>query len=163
MLKKALFYTSIILFGMLSISAQNVQEGLKAPDFNLYNLEGIKTTLEDYKGKVVVIKMWFKECAPCLQEIPKVNRLVEKYKNRNDIVFIAPAPNDKRTLKRFARKVDFNYEIMYSSYEMLREYNPMRRYPSHAIIDKNGVVSFLYEGSSQTIDKMIDKQIEKVL
>ena len=61
--------------------------------------------------------MWFKECAPCLQEIPKVNRLVEKYKNRNDIVFIAPAPNDKRTLKRFARKVDFNYEIMYSSYE----------------------------------------------
>ena len=162
-MNKSFIYFILIALGTLSLSAQTVQEGLKAPDFKLYDLEGTKTTLEDYKGKVVVIKMWFKECAPCLQEIPKVNRLVEKYKNRNDIVFIAPAPNDKRTLKRFARKVDFNYEIMYSSYEMLREYNPMRRYPSHAIINKDGIVSFLYEGSSQTIDKVIEKEIEKAL
>lgn len=163
MLKKALIYSMIIALGTVNLSAQKVQEGLEAPDFNLYNLKGLKKTLEDYKGKVVVIKMWFKECAPCLQEIPKVNRLVEKYKNRNDIVFIAPAPNDKRTLRKFARKVDFNYEIMYSSYEMLREYNPLRRYPSHAIINKDGIVSFFYEGSSQTIDKIIEKEIEKVL
>lgn len=162
-MNRIIFSCLVFVLAINNIGAQTVQEGLKAPDFSLYNLEGEKSTLDDYKGKVVVIKMWFKECAPCLQEIPKVNRLVEKYKNRTDIVFIAPAPNDKRTLKKFARKVDFNYEIMYSSYEMLREYNTMRRYPSHCIIDKYGVVSFLYEGSSQTIDKTIEAEILKVL
>ena len=89
--------------------------------------------------------------------------MLKTAKNRNDIVFIAPAPNDKRTLKRFTRKVDFNYEVMYSSYDMLKQYNTMRRYPSHCIIDKNGIVSFLFEGSSQTIDQMIDAEIVKVL
>ena len=77
-MNKSFIYFILIALGTVSLSAQKVQEGLKAPDFKLYDLEGTKTTLEDYKGKVVVIKMWFKECAPCFQEIPKVNRLVEK-------------------------------------------------------------------------------------
>ena len=83
-----------------SLSAQQLKEGQKAPDFKLYTLDGTSSSLDTYQGKVVVIKMWFTTCAPCIQEIPKVNKLVDNYKDRNDIVFLAPSPNNKSVLEK---------------------------------------------------------------
>ncbi|MCF6278872.1 MAG: TlpA family protein disulfide reductase [Flavobacteriaceae bacterium] len=160
---KSLFYSFIFFFAFQFSGAQSFQEGSKALNFKLYALDGTISNLETYKDKVIVIKMWFKECTPCLQEIPTVNKLVEKYENRNDIVFIAPSPNSKSTLEKFVEKVNFKYIVMSSSYEMLRDYNPLRRYPTHAIIDKKGVVSFLYEGTSQNIGKILSSEIDKAL
>ncbi|WP_089377632.1 peroxiredoxin family protein [Lutibacter flavus] len=103
-MKRKLLLFFVLIIGVLFIgNAQIVQKGAKAPDFRLYALDGTINSLDTYKNKVVVIKMWFTTCAPCLHEIPKVNKLLEKYKNRNDIVFIAPAPNSKKTLKKFKR------------------------------------------------------------
>ena len=146
-----------------SLSAQQLKEGQKAPDFKLYALDGTSSSLDTYQGKVVVIKMWFTTCAPCIQEIPKVNKLVESYKNRNDIVFLAPSPNNKSVLEKFTAKVNLKYTTMSSSYEMLRVYNPFRRYPSHVIIDKKGVISFVLEGTSNNIDELLATEINKVL
>lgn len=160
---KSLFYSFIFLFAFQFSVAQSFQEGSKAPDFKLYALDGTTSNLETYKDKVVVIKMWFKECPPCLQEIPAVNRLVEKYQSRDDIVFIAPSPNSKNTLEKFVKKVDFKYIAMSSSYEMLRDYNPLKRYPTHAIINKKGIVSFLYEGTSSNIGEILSFEIDKAL
>ena len=157
----ALFLIGV--FTMLNVNAQMVFTGNKAPDFNLYNLKGEKTSLDSYANKIVVIKMWFTTCAPCIQEIPKVNKLVEKYKNNKDVVFIAPAPNDKKTLKKFLRKVDFDYQVMSSSYEMLKVYNPVKLYPSHVILNKQGIISYVLEGSSENIDELLTTEIEKLL
>ncbi|SDX60713.1 Peroxiredoxin [Lutibacter oricola] len=162
MFKRLVFFL-VTVFIVLSANSQVVHKGVKAPDFKLYNLKGNSSTLKTYSNKVVVIKMWFTTCAPCIQEISKVNKVVEKYKNREDIVFLAPAPNSKKTLKKFLRKADFDYEVMSGSYEMLKVYNPVRRYPSHVIIDKKGVVSFVLEGSSENIDEILTTEIEKVL
>ncbi len=160
---KSLFSIILCCFAFQFLVAQSFQEGVKAPDFKLYSLDGTTSNLGTYKDKVIVIKMWFKECTPCLQEIPTVNKLVVKYENRDDVVFIAPSPNSKSTLEKFVKKVDFKYVVMSSSYEMLRDYNPLRRYPTHAIIDKKGVVSFLYEGTSGNIGKILSKEIDKAL
>ncbi|WP_176420281.1 hypothetical protein [Lutibacter flavus] len=52
---------------------------------------------------------------------------------------------------------------MSGSYEMLKIYNPVRRYPSHVIIDKAGNISYILEGSSKEIDTLLDAEIEKVI
>ena len=160
---KSLLYTLLCCFVFQISHTQEIKLGEKASDFKLYALDGTTSNLNNYKDKVVVIKMWFKECTPCLQEIPVVNKLVEKYKDRNDIVFIAPSPNSKSTLTKFVEKVDFKYIVMSSSYKMLKDYNPLRRYPTHAIINKKGVVSFLYEGTSHNIDEILATEIDKAL
>ena len=162
-MSKRLVFFLVAVFTLVNVNSQIVHKGSKAPNFKLYNLKSKSTTLANYANKVVVIKMWFTTCAPCIQEIPKVNKVVEKYKNREDIVFIAPAPNSKKTLKKFLRKVNFNYQVMSGSYEMLKVYNPARLYPSHVIINKNGNISFVLEGSSENIDEILIAEIEKQL
>lgn len=158
------FYIFIVFFLSIQfLNAQAIQKGTIAPNFKLFSLNGTSHTLADYNNKVVVIKMWFKECAPCLQEIPKVNTLVTHYKNNDAVVFIAPSPNSKSTLQKFVEKVDFKYQVMSGSYNMLRVYNPLKRYPTHVIINKKGIISFVYEGTSNNIDKILKTEIEKAL
>ncbi|WP_111706940.1 TlpA family protein disulfide reductase [Lutibacter citreus] len=162
-MRKRLIVFLVAVLALLNVNAQSVLKGKNAPDFKLYNLKGKTSTIETYADKVVVLKMWFTTCAPCIQEMPKVNKVVEKYKNRADIVFIAPAPNSKKTLKKFLRKVDFDYEVMSGSYEMLKVYNPVKLYPTHVIINKKGVISFVLEGSSENIEEILISEIEKLL
>ena len=42
----------------------------------------IERTISDYKGKVVVMNFWAKWCAPCLREMPSLDRLQAKMKDQ---------------------------------------------------------------------------------
>ena len=43
----------------------------------------IITSLDDLKGQYVYIDVWATWCGPCIQQIPHLNALEHKYKNRN--------------------------------------------------------------------------------
>ena len=72
--------------------------GMPSPKFTNYeNHKGGKTSLEDLKGKFVYIDIWATWCAPCIQEIPFLKDLEEKYNGRN-ILFVSASidrPSDR--------------------------------------------------------------------
>ncbi|WDT82801.1 MAG: redoxin domain-containing protein (plasmid) [Candidatus Manganitrophus sp.] len=47
------------------------QIGGPAPSFEAETLEGKKVSLEDYRGKVVLLTFWATWCEPCKKEMPK--------------------------------------------------------------------------------------------
>lgn len=52
-------------------------------------------TLEDYEGKVVLLNFWATWCAPCLQEIPELDRLQKNYDADGLVVLtISDEPRD---------------------------------------------------------------------
>ncbi|NNE69479.1 MAG: TlpA family protein disulfide reductase [Rhodothermales bacterium] len=55
--------------------------------------------LEQLRGKVVLLNFWATWCAPCLQEIPELNRLAKKYPD--DLVVLSLSDEDTNTLKGF--------------------------------------------------------------
>lgn len=58
-----------------------------AGDFEFISVYGDSTgTLSDYHGKVVVLNVWATWCAPCLTEIPELNRLHKRYQDRGVVV-----------------------------------------------------------------------------
>ncbi|MDZ7647241.1 MAG: TlpA disulfide reductase family protein [Cytophagales bacterium] len=77
--------------------------GCKAPDFISKTITGELISLTELKGKVVVINFWFTSCAPCITEMPTLNRLVEEFKYK-DVVFIAFARDDVMELTSFLKR-----------------------------------------------------------
>lgn len=64
--------------------------GLKVKDFSLLDTFGNKVRLSDFKGKVVLIDVWFTGCLPCRVYYKDVlSRVEEKYFHSGDIVFIS--------------------------------------------------------------------------
>lgn len=57
-------------------------EGGRAPDFELLGLDGVTHTLEEYKGKSVVLNFWGSWCAPCVKEMPALQAQWESGKTR---------------------------------------------------------------------------------
>src|SRR5689334_14121902 len=50
-----------------------------APNFELENIKGGKTTAADIQGNIVVVDLWATWCHPCLDEIPGFNKLQADY------------------------------------------------------------------------------------
>lgn len=62
--------------------------GQPSPTFDLENYKGGKTSLKSLAGKYVYIDVWATWCAPCIQQIPDLKKVEEKYHGKN-IAFVS--------------------------------------------------------------------------
>jgi thiol-disulfide isomerase/thioredoxin len=65
--------------------------GQKAPNFTQENLEGDPVSLSDLKkGKYILLDFWASWCAPCIDEIPVIQKVDSLYGNKNlDVIGIS--------------------------------------------------------------------------
>jgi peroxiredoxin len=63
-----------------------LKEGQRGPDFRLATLDGRSVTLEEFRGKLVVLNFWATWCTPCEVEMPTLESLWQKLKGRGLVV-----------------------------------------------------------------------------
>ena len=139
--------------------------GKPFPDFRLTDLSGTTHTSESIKGKVVVINLWFTACAPCIHEMPELNKIVGEYKENEDVLFLAFALDPKSRVDKFLKKYKFDYNIIPDSQEYItKKLNPPG-YPTHIVLDKNSNVVFLFSGytpqAGEAIKSYINSELKK--
>ena len=133
-----------------------------APEFEASLLNGTKISSKEYKGKVIVLNFWFTGCGPCKQEIPELNELVIKYKNKN-VVFLACAlDDDKQLLKKYLKQNPFSYGIIPDARKIVAEYK-VSSYPTHIIVDKDGNIITRIIGGGRDIKSSLSNIIDNNL
>ncbi len=100
-------------------TARTVQKNAKqwkfpmAPDFTLADLDGDWVTLNELKGKVVLLNFWGTWCGPCRREIPAFINLTEKYKKDGlEILGITLTSGSPSNIRSFADKWGINYTLL---------------------------------------------------
>lgn len=142
MSKKILLYCCFF-WAFSMVGQTKIKVGKPIPNFKLWLTDGTRLTQNDTKNKVVVFKFWFTSCLPCIASIPKLNTLVAQYKNRNDILFVAPALDRKDAIEKFVYYQPFNFKIAYSAYDVSTLFNKKQSYPSYFVINKKGVFTYI--------------------
>ncbi|TRW20805.1 redoxin domain-containing protein, partial [Flavobacterium zepuense] len=64
--------------------------------FKLYDANNNIHRLRDYKGKLIVIDVWFTGCLNCINLSNAMHRIVERFKKNKDIVFITISTDNKK-------------------------------------------------------------------
>jgi len=131
------------------------------PDLTFTRLDGKTISTKDLVGKCVVINTWFVGCPPCREEIPYLNKLVEKYKNNKEIVFIAIASNRKEELENYLAQNKFNYIQTLTNSEFKKICGDV--YPTNCVVNPKGIITYYSEGGNDKIDLEIEKEIEKIM
>ena len=65
-----------------------------ALDYTTIDINGTPLSLANFKGKHVLMVFWATWCGPCLEEIPTIKSLYEKYKDSEKLVVISFAKDD---------------------------------------------------------------------
>ena len=143
-----------------SASFDAALKGKPLPDFVFKDILGNTYTPEDIKGKVVVINFWFMSCAPCIEEMPELNKLVEEYENNNDVLFLALTLDEKGSmLNKFLETNVFNYNIIPDSQDYIMNKLQVNSFPTHIVLDKNSNVVFTFSGYTPQVGELIKSSI----
>ena len=145
-------------------SPSNLKIGSKAPDFEATTSEGKKITLENFKGKVLVITSMAAWCPSCIIEAKNI-RPVYKEMDKSKVEFLSididPSENRER-LSSF--KSEYGTPWLYTTREdgqdVINKYG-LVSFDHTYVIDKDGKISFIDKGI--TSSKTMREEIEKVL
>ena len=136
------------------LNSQN-ENGKKAPDFEVTDLQGKTYKLSELNDKTVVLNFWFTTCKPCMVEIPELNELVNENK---DVIFLGLATDKEENVKSFLQKHPFEYHIIANARDIVKLYN-VSSFPTHYII-KNGIIQDKFIGLSSDIKEKIQNSID---
>ena len=149
-------------FGILGNSEPSCILGVPLPEFEMSDMGSNLIRTKDLKGKVNVINFWFKGCAPCVAEIPNLNTLVVKYKNK-EVNFLAVSKDSTNEIVSFLKKHPFDFTIIPNGNDLFRKkFQLMWGMPFTIITDKKNVIIGAIAAKKDSSDYVIN-QIESIL
>jgi thiol-disulfide isomerase/thioredoxin len=123
----------------------------KPPAASFMDPSGAPVSLSKFTGKVVVINFWATWCAPCLKEMPSLNRLQEKYSGKGiEVVAIATDRNGAQAPKAFLTRQELKHLKAYhdTKNEMISALR-IRGLPTTVILDQLGNEVARLEGPAE--------------
>ena len=136
--------------------------GQKLVNFSARDIKGNKIKLNELNGKVVVLNFWFIGCPPCMQEIPELNKIVDKYANNPNVVFLAIGLDGRYDIKQFLKTNPYNFDIIDDGRYYANLYN-VTLYPTTVILDKARKVMFNTVSFGPNSPYWINKTIDGLL
>ena len=118
------------------------KKGLPAPDFALPDLDGKMINLVDYRGKVVFLNIWATWCAPCVEEMPSMEKLHQELKNQ-DFVILAVSIDESGSeiVSPFMKKHKLTFTALVDTEGTIRNLYQATGIPETFIIDRNGRIA----------------------
>jgi len=139
-------FAILALLCFLSSTAWPATVGDAAPNFFLPAPQGEKVSLEEFKGKVVLINFWASWCAPCQEELPELQKIYQKYQDRGFEVIGINIDKKQANAERLIQRFDLTFPIALDpDSSTIREYKG-RSMPMSYLIDRQGVIRELFFG-----------------
>jgi thiol-disulfide isomerase/thioredoxin len=123
--------------------------------------------LSQYKGKVVVLNFWTKNCRPCLEEMPSLAELTASLAKDPDVAVVTVSTDDslddvRATLKSvlggappFVVGVDPDSDVVAGKYGT-------KLYPETWLIDRKGVIRARFDGARDWTSPLVHDLIDEL-
>ena len=141
-----------------------VGAGETAPGFTVELTDGSRLSLEELRGKVVLLNFWATWCPPCRQELTRVQKeIIDRFAGK-PFVFLPVSRGEKReTVEAFREKTGYTFPMGLDSARTVYDRYATDYIPRNFLIDKQGKVILATVGyDDEEFDALI-RTIEKTL
>jgi thiol-disulfide isomerase/thioredoxin len=101
----------------LSAGAAAAQESGTFPDLEFAGADGGSIRLSQLAGNVVLLNVWATWCGPCRLELPIVQKMYDRYSDRNFVVLAVNIDADRRRIDPFLKRFNLSLPIYYAAPE----------------------------------------------
>ncbi|TXH60351.1 MAG: TlpA family protein disulfide reductase [Bacteroidia bacterium] len=166
---KPFFLLFTVLLSSVYISAQNTDTttitkiGDPMPHFNFELTQEKQSSIQDYKGKVILINLFATWCSPCAKELPEVQKNIwEKYQNnKNFALFVFGRDEGWDKLIPYKQRFGYTFPILPDVDKKIYSLFATQYIPRNILIDKSGKIIYQSIGYDETEFKRLLKLIEK--
>jgi thiol-disulfide isomerase/thioredoxin len=144
-----------------SESEATVQIGLPAPNFKLPDLNGKEISLDQFKGRVVVLDFWATWCGPCRMTMPLMENLQKEYKSSMALLAI-DLQESKDVVGDYVLQQGIHSQVLLDEKGSVGAAYGTDALPTQIIIDKEGIVRRVQAGFGPKTLSQLRAEIERL-
>lgn len=132
----------------VDISAVPAKVQFDAPSLSLADLRGVKHSLSDYRGQVVLVNLWATWCPPCKAEMPAIQDFYSKYQSEGLNVIAINDGDPSADVAAFVDQFGLTFTVLLDpTYQATDHAFKTPNLPSSYIIDRGGKVRLEWVGA----------------
>lgn len=146
---------AVLIISLLTLAVQAAGTG----DYQLRDMDGNLYRVSDYRGKWLIINFWATWCAPCIKEMPELERFYQENKSSAQVWGVTFEDTDKTKILEYINRLGVTYPILGYGQDPLTGFGTVRVLPTTFIIDTNGLFLHRFEGpiTRQDISRAIQQ------
>ena len=124
-------------------------EGRQMAAFNLPSplSEDTFTSSESFKNKVVLVSFFASWCRSCLEEIPLLKKLQNRFADKGFVLLaMAVDKENKPGLKNLIQKQNINYPVLLADEAVKKDFGGIAILPTMFLVDREGKLYKKYSG-----------------
>lgn len=107
-LLKQAFAVATLFIASVTVAAAAQTVG----NFSFKDINGKTHQFADYKGKWVIVNYWATYCAPCVAELPALNSVAKRFKDKVVVLGMEAGETPVKDLKQFTDRRKISYPVV---------------------------------------------------
>ena len=132
-----------------------------APQLSLQNLNGTTESLEDFRGKVVLVNNWATWCPPCKAEMPTLEQYYETHESEGFTIIAIEAGDGKDQVLQFVNSLKLKFPIWLDPNGDALQAFKNGNLPNSYVIDRAGTVRYAWTGEISLA--MLEKYLTPII
>jgi len=142
-----------------------LKEGQSAPAFTLATLDGGRASAADHRDKLVILNFWATWCQPCTLEMPSLEALWSRYRDRGLIVIGVSVDRGapRALLEPYVRNLKLTFPILLDPDSKTSDRWRVTAIPATFLVRPGGDVAGMVTGAREWNSKEMRALVERLL
>jgi cytochrome c biogenesis protein CcmG/thiol:disulfide interchange protein DsbE len=128
-------------------SVTPVEVSFPAPELSLEKLDGDLSSLEDFRGQVILINNWATWCPPCKAEMPDLQAYYEKHREQGFLLIGIESGESASEVAQFVANYQLTFPIWLDLQGIALQVFQNFNLPNSYVIDRTGIVRLTWTGA----------------
>lgn len=162
MSRRRLLASLMSLLVLVGIAIQAESESVALPEFSMYTLDGSgSVSLENFKGRPILLTFWASWCGPCRVELPELEELYHELAGDGFVLLTVNVDTAPALAERFMNQIGVTIPVYRMNSQDLVALG-INALPTNILIDKEGMAVRMYRGYSPVVPEEIKRLVNEM-